>query len=473
MTGILAVIFPAQTMLFSAFGWRGAGSPFGFFLFAWLMMLSGFAIPIIAKRKITPYFNYRETGRRKKDVTGKIFAIISILLPSVTAALILNGADAYVAAIIGITAALTGLRGFYREYYDIFNQAWIFYGILVLLVSAAATVVFDGSLIYGAIVPVCAAVFITIAAIVLNQNNLDGAIKSVAGGIGGQLRLRAYNIFVVVVILVIAAILANAGFIAGALKTLCDSLAGLPALLIYLAGLLFGKGREVKEIPGTGGGDIGVANGLPVGSDDRINIIVAALFFIILIVFLVRRYRPGWLKRLAYRIKKLILRVKTGLNNILSGYFFVVSENTAEYYIDEITGMERHAGKADKEAGKGKISGRWRFKGGGSKGRFDPAVLNEIKDPVMKARYIFSVIVMLIIDEGINVKKSDTVGEICLKAPFQMKEQVAAIFGIASLYESARYGGISPCADEIKAAAETCSALEKTIYTTAENGEPQ
>ncbi len=453
MTGLAGFIFPAAVILFVVFGWEGPGRIADYFGYMWAVMLAGFLLPLMITRRLVPAFNAWE--KRKAKLHRFIFTVLNFMIPISAAILIFDKEKAYFSALVGIVFFAVGVRGSYREYYEILGQPAIYTGIAVSIVSAAATAGFDRGAAYAGMLLACIYIFIAVTAVILNQNNLDSSIKTSAAGASQQRRLRFYNMVVVVVMLTVAIISVNAGNLAGIVESFINNIAGLPALIIFLLGSLF-KGNKPAKIPteDEGGGIGSLFEQFTQGSRAS-DIIIAAAFSTAILIIVIYKLKKQWLTGIFAKIINSIRRFFRAINSLMYSFFALEGGENSKYYIDEVTGIRsggnRGLGGRRRGAGNGgDMSGLWR--------KLDLGLADRITDPIMKMRYIFAVAVNYMTKRGIEIRDSDTVGDICAKAPEEIRSG-GMLDELAGIYAKTRYGEIMPERSETDRASGICREI--------------
>jgi len=449
MTGLLLAAFPAVMQL--ATGFWSIESGFADFVYGWLIMITGFILPMMLTRKLLPDYEYINS-KKFKTFKKLIFAGM-VVIPILAAIIIYDGSKAFFYALSGMLYFYLGIKGYYREYFEILNQKAILTGIFLCLVSVIETTAFSKCAIYENVVLYFVYAFIIIAAVVINQNSMDIAVRTNGTAAAGKARIRFFNIFCVVVILLTILAVVNYTSSISVIKSVYDFiksfpsyLMGMSAYLVYIFGFLTRKRDKLPESLNKEQGSIDSFNDLQAKTGNPIFTVIAIVVFLIVVavlLFIFGRRLTHWFKE---KILKRVISFFKYLNSIISSFFAVDDADEEKYYIDEFSKVQkiRHIDKGQKE---------YKKKTARSFGHIDM-----INDPVEKIRYIFGLIIESLVHRGVDITKSDTVGEINEKAPQELKEG-GHFKDVSEIYSKTRYGEIIPDEAEVKKARDTCKEL--------------
>lgn len=321
-----------------------------------------------------------------------------------------------------------GIRARLISYESILSRKKLIFGICVFIFTAIFThynkeVEYLKSTVYA-----FAYIFIILSLLIRNQENLDNAfIKKHIELSTVPKNIRNYNSIIVIILFLLIIIIFNIDKLTDFIVNIVNN---LPRTIV----LIFIKVLELlsRLLPGeegqggAQGGSEGLAD-LPQGEESHIAGLLVKIFFAIILIaagaFIIWKL-PALLRALGRKLKK----VGTYIAEFFRKLFVIQKEDPEKEtdYIDEVITVKPVAhGKEEKgnERKIQRIGGR----------------LWKSSDYTKRIRFMYKLIVTHIEKYGINIEKSDTTGEIYLKAS-EVDGIRESLEYATDVYDKIRYG---------------------------------
>lgn len=437
VTGIFCFLYPLLLMLRMLIFTENGGGWAG--LYNYCLVLGGFICSLLL------------IGDRKGKVPV-LKAALTVLIP-VALSIVLyresgSGRGVY-EVFIGILLYFTGFRAFYVPPASLLSgkKVWLGAGVLFacLIVSfyfkqLAAARPYVLFFTYG---------FLGMVLLVSNQTGIDEAfIKRHIDRANIPGNMRKYNTSLVVWLYVVIVILINVKAIVKAMAAflhwLVIQIANCAAWLFLLLSRLFRQSES--------GAPPGGQNSLPdMGADTQRGILPVILTILIgllaaYLLYVLGKRLPSALRALRDKLKTLFDRVAGYLGNLLKVYGDGAEE--VDDYEDDVQTVK--VGDALQEKQLKRQLGRMR------------RGLRGITDPVQKVRYIYGMLLQGLKERDVDVRKSDTAGEVLRKVKsVQGAEQPFA--GITTIYEEVKYGGEIPEAVKVESVEAEFKKMEEVL----------
>ncbi len=437
VTGIFCFLYPLLLMLRMLIFTENGGGWAG--LYNYCLALGGFICSLLlighGKGKIPVL---------KAGLTVLIPMVLSIVLYRASG----SGREAY-EVLIGILMYFTGFRAFYVPPASLLSgkKVWLGAGILFacLIVSfyfrqLAAARPYVLFFTYG---------FLGMVLLVSNQTGIDEAfIKRHIDRANIPGNMRKYNTSLVVWLYAVIVILINVKAIVNAIAVflhwLVIQIVNCAAWLFLLLSRLFKQSES--------GAPSGGQNPLPdMGANTQKGILPVILTILIgllaaYLLYVLGKRLPSALRALRDKLKELFDRVAGYLGNLLKVYGDGAEE--IDDYEDDVQTVK--VGDALQEKQLKRQLGRIR------------RGLRGITDPVQKVRYIYGMLLQELKERDIDVRKSDTAGEVLRKVKsVQGAEQPFA--GITTIYEEVKYGGEIPEAVKVESVEAEFKKMEEVL----------
>jgi hypothetical protein len=389
----------------------------------------------VSSSRTVKFITFMLNVRNREKFIAAFSAWILILLPLAAAVLIYGGSGAarVLFELLPIMAAyIVALKHSRLGAAHIMSNASVYSGFFILVVSLEMTnisAIFFSDVRY--LKPWLFGVsyfFIFAFLVVRNQEDIDSNIfdkKHIEKSILPK-NLRSFNTAAISVVFALILLLFNLKTVIMAIMRLLGQLSLLiMKFMIWLAEKLLPLNEtEQGSGPSNGGSfGFGIEQISPVGNF-IFNIIRSFFLYYIIyrVILAVIRIIPKLWRRLAALMKKLFSLERGD------------KADTNSDYTDETETVLPERSQKSPAAVK-KIAGR---------GKKD---LRQIKDPVLKIRYMFSVILKMLPAAGVQPEKSDTPAELARKsgAPHVASQNISeGLSPFAAIYNQVRYGEMVP-----------------------------
>lgn len=437
VTGIFCFLYPLLLMLRMLIftenggGWEG--------LYNYCLMMGGFICSVIL------------IGDKKGKVPA-LKAALPVFIPMVLSVVLYResgiGRGAFEVP-VGILLYFTGFRAFYVPPASLLSGKKVWLGAGVLFACLTASFYFRQLASARPYVLFFTYGFLGMVLLVSNQTGIDEAfIKRHIDRANIPGNMRKYNTSLVVWLYVVIVILINVKAIVNAIAALLHRMVIQAVNCIAWLFILFS--RLFKQ--NASGTSPGGQNSLPdMGANTEKGILPVILTILIgllavYLLYILGKRLPSALRALGAKLKTLFGRVAGCLGNLLKVYGDGAEE--VDDYEDDVQTVK--VGDALQEKQLKRQLGRMRR---GLKG---------ITDPVQKVRYIYGILLQGLKERDIDVRNSDTAGEVLRKAEFiQGAEEPFA--SITKVYEKAKYGGEIPEAVKVESVEAEFKKMEEVL----------
>lgn len=378
-----------------------------------------------------PVWSYFVNKNTAKAAAEKIIVYSTMFIP-VIAAYIIYRAESSFRVALEMAAAFVfyfnGLRSGFLPFNEILHHKKMIVGAFLIVISLGVSYYYKGCLYLKPVILGFGYAFTMICLLVKNQDSLDYYI-SINKGVdkaGVPKNVRSYNIVITTILFVSIILLFN-------LKSIVIFMLGIAGEVIRFILWLFYKLMSLVA-PGAGNSGMGQPPGsMAPFSGKQANPLYNLIYNIVgNFIFLYIIYRA--LLAFTGNIKSLIARFIGYLRKHFNR-LFLLKDETGNDYTDEIEVLKPE----DMDIDGGKVRKKLRNMKKDLKG---------ITDPVEKIRYLYGITLGMLIGKGIDIRKSNTTGEIYAKS-LRIKGIENYFSKITVTYDSVRYGDKIPDSLEV------------------------
>ncbi len=390
-TNIFLILYPA--VQFARYGLFKIQNVFPWFFILVLLLYGGYAALLFFPRRLN----------------SKKIRLFSFIIPLAAITLLYYNSN-LTRILFELLASMVcwyiGVHNVNKPYEQIFNTRRFVIGIIILL----ATFVIKGSANQQNLVLIILPIFIMIYFIVKNQSILDMHIFKNYKQTDGFEGFRIHNLKKLILISLIL--------------ICCLFLIWIPLSKINFPDIVWNNhisDPPSKNLPKVEGGEL-IKKYVPYNkpnSNTLIAVIIIASAVVIYLIFLLIKYRKAILKFFTRPKKRMVKEYE-------------------DYILEEemLNRKEKNKRAEDKHVSAPSLKKR----------HF--TALKKITDPIEKIRYLYGIMLDVIINRKINISKSDTSMEINEKS-LQLKELEGICGNITEEYNSARYGQRTPSLEKI------------------------
>lgn len=437
VTGVFCFLYPLLLMLRMLIFTENGGNWEG--LYNYCLMMGGFICSLLL------------VGDRKGKVPA-LKAALAVLIPMALSIVLYresgSGRGAY-EVLIGILLYFTGFRAFYIPPASLLSGKKVWLGAGVLFACLIASFYFRQLASAKPYVLFFTYGFLGMVLLLSNQTGIDEAfIKRHIDRANIPGNMRKYNtslvvgLYAVIVILINIKAIVNA--IAAFLHWLVIQLVNCAAWVFMLLSRLF-KQSESGAPPGG-------QNPLPdMGANTQKGILPVILTILIgllavYLLYILGKRLPSALRALGAKLKILFGRVAGYLGNLLKVYGDGAEE--VDDYEDDVQTL-----KVENQLQEKQLKRQW--------GRIKKGIRG-ITDPVQKVCYIYGILLQGLKERGIDVRKSDTAGEVLRKVK-SVQGAGQSFACITTVYEEVKYGGAIPEFEKVKNVEEEFKKVEEAL----------
>lgn len=404
-----------RTLLF-----RSSGGIEGF-IFGMFLIFGGF------------FAGYFIIIRKNKSVT---FAHLTLLVPLTLTLGLFSGKGAlrtlFEVFFAGIYYII-GIRSVSHDFGMILSKSRVYSGIFFISVSYLVVSYNEYCKFLKPFVLTSVYVFLVITLLVMNQESLDYNIfskKSIEKS-GVPRNIRRFNIYAVLVFTAMITLLFNLKQVilylqntsVMVLKKVIEFCVSLFMKIISLFMVDFVKpqkyiGDKSQQLPKAE------------AHNNKINSLIFWILICVLFIFILYKLSPVVYRKIRTLILFLISKIKAFLKQEA-----VIRTVQNEEYTDEVETIKA-------EFSMGRQSLRKNRKRNAFK------VLEKITDPLARVRYMYRIILDILINRNIGIKQADTTKEIMDKVE-PIEDAYLVLFKMTGLYERVRYSDVMPEKDEI------------------------
>ncbi|MCX7921197.1 MAG: hypothetical protein N3B21_04115 [Clostridia bacterium] len=436
LIGVISFFYPSL-MVLRVWLYKTDGG-IGGFAFYFAMMLGGF-IAGTAIIKDDEYKFIREPA-----------AYMAVIAPIVITLAVFSGSGwerMIFETIFIIIFYMVGLRGFITTYGDILNTARICLGVVCIIIPLILARYFDVFKYLSTLFFVFAYTSIVISFIVKNQQILERFIDKSANSSIISWKIRRYNVGLVLIIFLGIILLINAKGLVLMLFSTVGSLIQLAGRLCYmLIGLVVGGGTSTNTDKGA---DVSPLLFDFMREEDSVKALdpFTELIYNIIGYFIIMC--------LAYVVLSILFKNIKSFYKVLYRYFknFLKAPSADGMgicgdYADETETVEepKNNNQASSMSKQGKSKNS----------------ISRRASPSDKVRYLYSNIIYVLTNKNINIKESDTTGEIYIKS-LKIKGIEQDLKELTCVYDNVRYGDKLPTSGEIVELEHSCSRINHVL----------